>query len=560
MESKQAFCHHPSSKLTQSIIKDHMVSHYRKLYSAKAAIDTSVPKSLNLSVKYTDQIKQAQLKNGSRPHSAHSVLQSSRASRSSAQSRLSLQYDKKHYLNSRSSIMSSPRFNTSFHAKEVVYPGKVSSQDTHLPTKLKHKSPEGAAHRKESPCSFAALGSHSPYRAHRDPMKKTYSGDLLQKHSHVFSSAQAFTPKILKSDKTSCLSKYRYYRAPQRKPQDFNNSRLEKQKANLSREETSLEYDQPSQEFSDEPERSEEEFSGPHFSASRGPRQTSKSKDCDLYNSLFRDSPEETVMKSVYAYEEELACLQFISTVTSDILSREYISNRVLDMVFRRHFDMNLYHLKEDKMCHLLENLRKDIYGLNSLSVSRTALERDGNDLHVVLPSQQLTSPEHRKSREDSNLLSVASLTKYLHSTMSTPPILASTPFSSSDRSKANEKNVDDISQQRGTGSPQLSEHGVGNTGINEAILQQEQLGTTWTNTEDINLIHESTTITTDGLHPDQAEASYSGQPEELEDLGWRLSKSLHMSSDILENNMDVSNDEQYNNTNNTVSVSDDEF
>lgn len=30
-----AFCHPSTSKLTQSIIKDHMVSHYRKVYSAK---------------------------------------------------------------------------------------------------------------------------------------------------------------------------------------------------------------------------------------------------------------------------------------------------------------------------------------------------------------------------------------------------------------------------------------------------------------------------------------------------------------------------------------------
>ena len=33
-----AFCPRTSSKLTQSIIKDHMVSHYKKVYSAKGKL------------------------------------------------------------------------------------------------------------------------------------------------------------------------------------------------------------------------------------------------------------------------------------------------------------------------------------------------------------------------------------------------------------------------------------------------------------------------------------------------------------------------------------------
>lgn len=30
-----AFCPHSSSKMTQSLLRDHMVSHYKKIYSAK---------------------------------------------------------------------------------------------------------------------------------------------------------------------------------------------------------------------------------------------------------------------------------------------------------------------------------------------------------------------------------------------------------------------------------------------------------------------------------------------------------------------------------------------
>lgn len=36
--SLTAFCSQSSSKLTQSIVRDHMVSHYKKVYSAKGGI------------------------------------------------------------------------------------------------------------------------------------------------------------------------------------------------------------------------------------------------------------------------------------------------------------------------------------------------------------------------------------------------------------------------------------------------------------------------------------------------------------------------------------------
>lgn len=151
------------------------------------------------------------------------------------QSRLSVQYDDSPYLCSRSSMVSSPRFSTSFHAKEIVYPScKVSSQNrshhTRPASEIKYRSSEAALHRKQSAWSLAASGDQSCYKTFQDPVQKTYSGDLLLKHSQHFTQDKPFTPKTLKSDKTSYLSKYRYYRAPQRKPTlDCTNSRLMRQ-------------------------------------------------------------------------------------------------------------------------------------------------------------------------------------------------------------------------------------------------------------------------------------------------------------------------------------------
>lgn len=146
-----------------------------------------------------------------------------------------MQYDDSRYLCSRSSTVSSPRFSTSFHAKETVYPSfKVGSQNQFQhgrpASEIKYQSPEVTSHRKQSACSLAALGEQSCYKTFQDPVQKTYSGDLLQKHSQHFTQDKPFIPKTLKSDKSSYLSGYRYYRAPRRKPtQDCTQSRLMRQ-------------------------------------------------------------------------------------------------------------------------------------------------------------------------------------------------------------------------------------------------------------------------------------------------------------------------------------------
>lgn len=146
-----------------------------------------------------------------------------------------MQYDDSPYLCSRSSLVSSPRFGTSFHAKEIVYPSrKVGLQNqfhrVRPASEVKQRSPDATSHRMQSACSLDASGDQSCYKTFQDPVQKTYSGDLIQKHSQHFTQDKPFTPKTLKTDKNSYLSNYRYYRAPRRKPtQDCTQSRLMRQ-------------------------------------------------------------------------------------------------------------------------------------------------------------------------------------------------------------------------------------------------------------------------------------------------------------------------------------------
>ncbi|XP_029350094.1 spermatogenesis-associated protein 7 homolog [Echeneis naucrates] len=541
-----------SSNLTQSIIRDHMVSHYKKVYSAKAAIDTSVPKSMTHSVKYNDQIRKDRLKKGGRPQSAHSLSQSNSRASSSAQSGLSAQYDGSPYLCSRSSMVSSPRFSTSFHAKETVYQSSKADHSHHTrpASEIKYRSP--ALHRKQSACSLTFFGDQNCYKTFQDPVRKTYSGDLLQKHSKHFTQDKPFTPKTLISDKNSYLAKYRYYRAPRRKPtQDCTNLKQETYYRSTKTKECTQESDEPLQGFITDHEQSEDEFNGTYFSASRQRSWVNKSKDHYLFASLSRVSPEDgksPIMKNVSAEEEELMYLEFISAVTEDILARGHISNRVLDRVIKRHIEMNQHQLDEGKMRHLLDVLRKEFEEETNSCTSRTELEKKEDDPLNSLLSDLESGEQQVKTKKDHNLFPYASLIKDCNSPFHTDTLSVSTPLCSPESTASNEKDKESDNEEKYTGSPWLSEHVINNTEISEEDFLNSQIGTTATHAEVSYENHEHTTVACDEtFHHDQGEASYTEQSKDLENLGISLSQSLH-----------VSVNQQHENT--AASVSDDEF
>ena len=156
------------------------------------------------------------------------------------QSRGSLQGEKSPLFCSGSSIFSTSRPNTSFHAKQVVYPSHGSRNhphQLHTASECSFRRSETNLYRQQSAhSSFALVDNQSPYSTFKDPIQKTYSGDLLQKHSHYFTHDKPFTPRTLKSDKSSTLSKYRYYTAPKRNPNpDPTHSRMMPPQANHRR-------------------------------------------------------------------------------------------------------------------------------------------------------------------------------------------------------------------------------------------------------------------------------------------------------------------------------------
>ncbi len=144
------------------------------------------------------------------------------------QSRPSVQGDDGayHYLDQ--SLMSSPRISTSFHSKQIVYPSPAN----HFPSasELSYRSPNPLWPPAGPSCATSA--SQRGYRSFQDPTQKTYSGDVLLKHTHRFTQEKPFTPRTLKSDHKSTLLQYRYYTPPRRKAEE------EKSCSKIPRQET----------------------------------------------------------------------------------------------------------------------------------------------------------------------------------------------------------------------------------------------------------------------------------------------------------------------------------
>ncbi|POI28760.1 hypothetical protein CIB84_007489, partial [Bambusicola thoracicus] len=187
--------------------------------------------------------------------------------------------------------------------------------------------------------SFVSI-SHSQRRQERN--SKIYSGDLLDKHSELFTNSQKpFTPRTLISDAKSALLGYRYYTAAQRQ-------RKKHCKQNVEAETQTDVISFPSTDKASERKVMTEQR-----------KMTVKTED-KRYN---MDEPEREIAAFPYSFlrEDDHLYLTFIEDVTNEILNIGLFSNRVLEQLFECHIQENKNHLDESKMRHLLDVLKADL-------------------------------------------------------------------------------------------------------------------------------------------------------------------------------------------------------
>ncbi|XP_072721786.1 spermatogenesis-associated protein 7 isoform X5 [Ciconia boyciana] len=357
-----AFCIDSSRSLTsQYLIRDHMVFHYNKILSAKAAVDCSVPKSRLTSIKLADQQRREKLKKKiARCEEEMSVGKTASRSSSRESGRLLPSSFGKSFLEAEDKDGYFPCARQAPYLSRALSPYREHGLVRSSPVKYARKDSRNTSNasnsnssvstsstpRKHSglscSCSTDSFVSISHSQRCQGSNSKVYNGDLLDRHSEFFTdSRKPFTPRTLISDAKSFLSEYRYYTPARRKRKNHCKQHVEAQ----------TQTDVISFPSADK--------------ASEGNVMTEQQKiTLKAEDRRYTvDEPERGIAAFPYSFlrEEELLYLAFIEDVTNEILSLGLFSNRVLEQLFECHIQENKNRLDESKMRHLLDVLKADL-------------------------------------------------------------------------------------------------------------------------------------------------------------------------------------------------------
>ncbi|XP_075282138.1 spermatogenesis-associated protein 7 isoform X2 [Opisthocomus hoazin] len=373
-----AFCIDSSQSLTsQYLIRDHMMFHYNKILSAKAAVNCSVPKSRLTSIKFADQRRREKLKKKiARCEEELSAGKTASRSSSRESGRLLPSSLAKNFLEAEDKDGLFPCARQAQYLSRALSPygehGLVRSRPLRCARKdcrNTSNSSNSSVSTSSTPrkrsglscsCSTDSYVSISHSQRHQGSNSKVGSGDLLDRHSEFFTDRQKpFTPRTLISDAKSFLSEYRYYTPARRKRKNHCKQHVEAQtqtdaisfppankaserKVMTEQQKTTLKAEDRRYSV-DDPERGIVAF--PYSFLRETP--------------LYSQHP--SARRTIKAEEEELLYLAFIEDVTNDILSLGLFSNRVLEQLFECHIEENKNRLDESKMRCLLDVLRADL-------------------------------------------------------------------------------------------------------------------------------------------------------------------------------------------------------
>ncbi|XP_029808446.1 spermatogenesis-associated protein 7 isoform X2 [Suricata suricatta] len=397
---------------------------------SNAAVDCSVPLSMSASVKYADQQRREKLKKelarcerelklnktampaNSKSHSKSLFNTLQKPSGEPQEEDVLLGEVNGFPSFTRSPGTSSERLRLHLPRSEKVLPDgpEKSPSSSVLSEDCAPSGPRKA--RSGASCGRGPRGTVPNTRRFQLVISKAPSGDLLDKHSELFSNRHLpFTPRTLKTEAKSFLSHYRYY-TPAKRKKEFTDQWIE---AETQTDLSSFKSDSEAVETKNftESEKNIEQASNcvtydpkekitplplqghdlPWEEMKDGTPQCSSPRAECQYS--LRCPPE----RKIHSDEEELLYLSFIEDVTDEILKLGLFSNRFLERLFERHIKQNKHHLEEEKMRHLLRVLKVDL----GCASKENLVELDDMDMLNVLDLEQTEDSEKNdyKSKYD---------------------------------------------------------------------------------------------------------------------------------------------------------------
>ncbi|XP_031758879.1 spermatogenesis-associated protein 7 homolog isoform X2 [Xenopus tropicalis] len=355
---------------TQYLIQDHMAAHYKKLLTTKAAVDTSTPKSLYNSIKFKDQQKKEKLLEAVDLYKKEQQRICSPAHHQS----------KSHFLEQWKVLFSKPgeeihEQRRATQARSPVLIGRDTMRTMEGEGYIQGDAVTAAIqpwrsqtrHRNETP----------KQKAYKDPEKKAYSGDILDKHATRFTSTkQWFKPRLLKKTAQSFLSNSKHYTSPRKsnaapQPRGDQHGAEPLIESHRSLESKDLQLETTSQE------------------------QSLGTENGNLPGARRSQHLEQ---------EEEIKYLRFLQDVTNDILIRGCGSERTIENVFQEHLQRKEHDIDEENKKHLMEELKAELQGSPKLDFSisndGTQYRSEALPLRGILLARLLSSHAPQSARD----------------------------------------------------------------------------------------------------------------------------------------------------------------
>ncbi|KAG8514346.1 Spermatogenesis-associated protein 7, partial [Galemys pyrenaicus] len=376
---------------TLHLVKNHMAIHYNKILSAKDADQQrreKLKKELarcERELKLTKTAVQTSSKNNSK--SLFNTFQ--KPSGEPQEEDVFIEEVNGFSSFTRSPVTSSERLPIS-----LPKPDKVFTNGTEKNSSSFLSSMDCTISGPRKPCSGSMCGraprSTFP-NAHRFELviSKTPSGDLLDKHSELFSNRHLpFTPRTLKTEAKSFLSQYRYY-TPAKRKKDFTDQRVEAETQTELSSFNTVEI----KNFTDSEVNINQVSSCMNYDKEK--MTASPLQGHDLPWSEDKDE----ALQNSSSSDEELLYLSFIEDITDEILKFGLFSNRFLEQLFERHIKQNKHHLEEGKMRHLLHILKLDLGCISK----ENAVKLDDVNMFNLLDFENAGNSEQNECNNEQN-------------------------------------------------------------------------------------------------------------------------------------------------------------